>query len=60
MKFSRGQESFGGNAVIYVYPVQRLTIITATNAGPAETGDGPVTGWSRLAHQVLAEIYLAD
>jgi CubicO group peptidase (beta-lactamase class C family) len=26
----------------------------------AETGDGPVTGWSRLAHQVLAEIYLAD
>jgi CubicO group peptidase (beta-lactamase class C family) len=58
MKFSRGQESFGGNAVIYVYPEQQLTIITATNAGPAETGDGPITGWSRRAHEVLARIYL--
>lgn len=59
-KFSRGQESFGGNAVIYVYPEQGLTIITATNAGPAETGDGAVTGWSRVTHEALAEIYLAD
>ena len=58
--FSRGQESFGGNAVIYVYPEQNLTIITATNAGPAETGDGPVTGWSRSAHEALVGIYLAD
>ena len=59
-KFSRGQESYGGNAVIYIYPEQGLTIITATNAGPAETGDGAVTGWSRVTHQALAEIYLAD
>ena len=58
MKFSRGQESFGGNAVIYIYPEQKLTIITATNAGPPETGDGAVTGWSRLAHADLAEVYL--
>lgn len=59
-KFSRGQESYGGNAVIYIYPEQSLTIITATNAGPAETGDGPVTGWSRITHEALAEIFLAD
>jgi CubicO group peptidase (beta-lactamase class C family) len=59
-RFSRGQESFGGNAVIYVYPERGLTIITATNAGPAETGDGSVTGWSRITHEALAEIFLAD
>ena len=59
-RFSRGQESFGGNAVIYLYPAQNLTIITATNAGPAETGDGPVEGWSRKAHKALADIFLAD
>lgn len=59
-RFSRGQESFGGNAVIYIYPERGLTIITATNAGPAETGDGPVTGWSRVTHEALAEIFLAD
>ena len=58
MLFSRGQESFGGNAVIYLYPEQNLTIITATNAGPAETGEGPVEGWSRLSHKALAAIYL--
>jgi len=46
-KSSRGNESFGANAVIYLYPDRDLTIITATNAGPAETGDGPVEGWSR-------------
>lgn len=60
MMFSRGQESFGGNAVIYIYPEKQLTIITATNAGPAETGDGAVTGWSRLTHEALAEVYLAN
>ena len=58
MRFSRGQESFGGNAVIYIYPEQELTIITATNAGPAESGDGAVTGWSRRAHEILAGVYL--
>jgi CubicO group peptidase (beta-lactamase class C family) len=58
MLFSRGQESYGGNAVIYLYPEQDLTIITATNAGPAETGEGPVEGWSRLSHKALAAIYL--
>jgi CubicO group peptidase (beta-lactamase class C family) len=59
MRFSRGQESFGGNAVIYIYPEQELTIITATNAGPAENGDGAVTGWSRRAHEILAGVYLS-
>ena len=59
-RFSRGNESFGGNAVIYLYPAQNLTIVTATNAGPAETGDGPVEGWSRKAHKALADIFLAD
>ena len=60
MKFTRGQESFGGNAVIYDYPDQQVTIITATNAGPAETGDGPVEGWSRKTHQALAAIFVTD
>jgi CubicO group peptidase (beta-lactamase class C family) len=58
MQFSRGQESFGGNAVIYIYPEDDLVIITATNAGPAESGDGAVTGWSRRAHEILARVYL--
>ena len=58
MKFSPGSESFGGNAVIYLYPAQNLTIVTATNAGPAETGDGPVEGWSRKALKALAGIFL--
>ena len=57
-KFSPGSESFGGNAVIYLYPSENLVIITATNAGPAETGDGPVEGWSRKAHNALAGIFL--
>lgn len=57
-KSTRGQESFGGNAVVYHYPKQRLTIITATNAGPAETGDGPIKGWSRKTHEALAGIYV--
>lgn len=57
-RFSSGSESFGGNALIYLYPAQNLTIVTATNAGPAETGDGPVEGWSRKAHNALAEIFL--
>lgn len=60
VRFSSGQESFGGNAVMYIYPEHGLTIITATNAGPAETGDGPVKGWSRVTHEKLAEIFLAN
>lgn len=59
-QYSRGNESFGGNAAIYLYPAQKLTIITATNAGPAETGDGPVEGWSRKAQKALANIFLAN
>lgn len=59
-QFSRGNESFGGNAVIYLYPAQNLTIVTATNAGPAETGNGPVEGWSREAHKALASIFLVN
>ena len=57
VRFSRGQESFGGNAVIYDYPDRALTIITATNAGPAETGEGPVEGWSRKTHQAMADVF---
>lgn len=57
-KSSRGNESFGANAVIYIYPHQDLIIITATNAGPAETGDGPVEGWSRKTHAALAAIFV--
>ena len=59
MKFSRGQESFGGNAVIYDYPDRRLRIITATNAGPAEAGEGPVEGWSRKTHRAMENIFIA-
>ena len=60
MKFSRGQESFGGNAVIYDYPVQGVTIITATNAGPPESGEGAVEGWSRKTHRALADIFITE
>ena len=58
--FSRGQESFGGNAVIYDYPDVGVTIITATNAGPAESGDGPVEGWSRKTHKALADVFVFE
>ncbi|MDH4109012.1 MAG: beta-lactamase family protein [Gammaproteobacteria bacterium] len=58
MKFSRGQEAFGGNAVIFEYPYQGTVIIAATNAGPAESGEGPVEGWSRIAHKAMAEIFV--
>jgi CubicO group peptidase (beta-lactamase class C family) len=59
-QFSRGHESFGGNTVIYLYPALNVTIVTATNAGPAETGEGPVSGWSRETHKALANIFLAN
>jgi len=60
VKFSRGQESFGGNAVIYDYPDQGVTIITATNAGPAESGEGPVEGWSRKTHRAMADVFVTN
>lgn len=58
VRFSSGQESFGGNAVIYDYPGTGVTIITATNAGPAESGEGPVEGWSRRTHKALKDVFV--
>ncbi len=58
VRFSSGQESFGGNAVIYDYPGTGVTIITATNAGPAESGEGPVEGWSRRTHRALKDVFV--
>lgn len=53
MLWTRGQEAFGANAVLYRFPGTELVIIAATHAGPAETGSGPVTGWSRQIRDLM-------
>ena len=55
--WTRGQEQFGANAVLYLFPGTELVIVAATHAGPAETGSGPVTGWSRLARDRMIDAF---
>ena len=57
MLWTRGQEQFGANAVVYLFPGTDLFIAAATHAGPAETGSGPVTGWSRAARDLMIETF---
>ena len=53
-QWTRGTEDTGPNAILYRLWGTPLTIIAATNAGPAEDA-GP--GWSRQARDALMEIY---
>lgn len=55
--WTRGQEQYGANAVLYLFPGTDLILVAATHAGPAETGSGTVTGWSRLARDQMIDIF---
>jgi CubicO group peptidase (beta-lactamase class C family) len=55
--WTRGQEQYGANAVLYLFPGTDLIIVAATHAGPAETGSGPRTGWSRLARDQMIHTF---
>ncbi len=55
--WTRGTEDTGPNAILYRLWGTPLTIIAATNAGPAEDA-GP--GWSRQARDALMAIYDAN
>ncbi|ANP47785.1 serine hydrolase domain-containing protein [Candidatus Viadribacter manganicus] len=52
--WTRGSEDYGPNVILYRRTGTPLTIIAATNAGPAEA-DGP--GWSRRARDALMPIF---
>lgn len=55
MIFTRGNEDFGANSLIYAYPNQDVLIIILTHAG---TADGDLS-WSRKLHRELeAELQL--
>lgn len=49
---TRGSESYGANAVLYLDPASPLIIIAATHAGPR---DGQ--GWSRRARDALMSVF---
>ena len=44
--FTRGNDSFGPNALIYFYPALRTTVVITSHAGDDESSD---MGWSRVA-----------
>ncbi len=52
--WTRGSEDYGPNVILYRRAGTPLTIIAATNAGPAEA-EGP--GWSRRVRDALIPIY---
>ena len=47
--FTRGNEDFGANSLIYAYPDRDILIIVLTHAGNAADG----TSWSRKVHREL-------
>jgi CubicO group peptidase (beta-lactamase class C family) len=53
--FTRGNEDFGANSVIYAYPSRDVVIIILTHAGDADQD----LSWSRKLHQdIVAELKL--
>jgi CubicO group peptidase (beta-lactamase class C family) len=54
LRFTRGYDSSGGNAIAYLVGENGLEIIAATNAGPDEDA-GP--GWSRVVRDALIPIF---
>lgn len=50
LRWTRGYDTSGANAVLYLFDGSDALLIAASNAGPAE-GDGP--GWSRSARDAL-------
>ncbi len=51
--FTRGNDSFGPNALIYFYPANDITVVIATHAGDDAASD---TGWSRLALREVVDV----
>jgi CubicO group peptidase (beta-lactamase class C family) len=52
--FTRGNEDFGPNGLIYAYPDTATVIIVLTHAGQAN----PELSWSRLAHAKIEKLML--
>jgi CubicO group peptidase (beta-lactamase class C family) len=53
--FTRGNEDFGANSLIYAYPSRDVVIIILTHAGEAD----PAISWSRkLQHEIATELQL--
>jgi CubicO group peptidase (beta-lactamase class C family) len=50
--FTRGNESFGANGLIYAYPDTDTVIIVLTHAGQANDD----LSWSRLAHRKIQKL----
>ena len=51
--FTRGNDSFGPNALIYWYPTLHTTVVITSHAGDDESSD---TGWSRIALREVVEV----
>jgi CubicO group peptidase (beta-lactamase class C family) len=51
--FTRGNDSFGPNALIYSYPTSRTTIVITSHAGDDQSSD---MGWSRIALRELLDV----
>ena len=50
--FTRGNEDFGANSLIYVYPDREIVIVVLTHAGNA----GAQLSWSRLVHAQIQNL----
>ena len=51
--FTRGNDSFGPNALIYFYPANDITVVITSHAGDDAASD---TGWSRLALREVVDV----
>ncbi len=51
--FTRGNDSFGPNALIYLYPRLSTTVIITSHGGDDKNSD---TGWSRVALQQVLDV----
>lgn len=50
--FTRGNEDFGANSLIYVYPERGIVIVILSHAGNADAQNS----WSRLAHAQIQSL----
>jgi hypothetical protein len=50
--FTRGNEDFGANSLIYAYPNSEIVIVVLTHAGNADDQ----RSWSRLVHAQIQNL----
>ncbi|MGH7712171.1 MAG: hypothetical protein ACREOG_12845, partial [Gemmatimonadaceae bacterium] len=50
--FTRGNEDFGPNSLVYVYPDREIVIIVLTHAGNADAQ----RSWSRVIHAQIEQL----